>query len=81
MPTSISVFEYKQRIAYNGSSLAEYIGYARPGPGTASPGTASPIWRLCKLTYSGTNVIAIDWANGNQNYDKVWDSRTGYTYN
>jgi len=81
MPTSISVFEYKQRIAYNGSGLAEYMGFAKPGPGTASTGTAENIWRLCKLTYSGTNVVLISWGNGNQNFDKSWDSRTLYTYN
>jgi hypothetical protein len=79
--TSVTAFIYKERYAYDAGNKAEYLGWALPGPGTATSGTASAIWRIAKLTYSGNNVISILFANGSKDFAYVWDSRTSYAYN
>lgn len=58
-----------QAIAYNGT-LAEYIGYALPGSSKAAP-----VWLIKKLTYSGSLVTDIQFANGVIAFNSVWDDR------
>lgn len=64
-----------QAIAYNGSNLTEYIGYALPGTSKSSPK-----WLIKKLTYSGSLVTDIQFANGVIAFDQVWDARGGLSY-
>jgi hypothetical protein len=64
-----------QAMAYTGAGMTEYVGKAEPGTAQSMTG-----WQIMKLTYSGTNVIKIEWASGNANFDKIWDSRAGYVY-
>lgn len=53
-----------------------YQGYAEPGTGSGSTG-----WAIKKLTYDGSDAITgIVWASGNNQFDKVWNSRGSYTY-
>lgn len=59
-----------QAIAYNGSNLTEYIGYALPGTSKSSPK-----WLIKKLTYSGSLVTDIQFANGVIAFDQIWDNR------
>ena len=65
----------KQRIAYTAGGLTEYVGEAAPGTATSAAG-----WRIKKLTYSGSSVTQIDYADGNANFDNIWDNRATYTY-
>lgn len=50
--------------------------------GTAPSGylDSSPVWQILRLTLSGSDVIAIDWADGNQSYDNIWDDRFSKDY-
>jgi hypothetical protein len=68
---------YIQRIAYvSGTSQPEYIGLAKPGTATSSAG-----WQIKKLTYSGTDVVSILFADGDTKFDNIWDNRsTSYIY-
>jgi hypothetical protein len=67
---------FAQQIAYDSSDRPQYIGVAAPGVLTAEAR-----WSIKKLTYSATNqVTKIEYAGGTNEFDKVWDSRTGYTY-
>lgn len=66
--------EYTTRMEYDGTKVL-YVGEAQPGTATSSPN-----WRIKKLTYSGNLVTQIDWAGGSNAFDKIWDSRTSYTY-
>lgn len=54
-----------------------YLGEAEP-----ATATSSARWRIKKFTYdAGTNnVNAIDYASGNDFFDKIWDNRTTYVY-
>lgn len=41
--------------------------------------TSSPFWRIRKISVSGT-VSSILWADGDENFDNVWDDRTSLLY-
>lgn len=66
---------YIQRMSYTGAGLPEYIGLASPGTATSASS-----WQIRKLTYTGTNVTQVDFADGNLDFDNVWDDRTGLSY-
>jgi len=51
-----------------------YIGEATTGTTTSSSN-----WRIKRLTQSGS-VLIIEWADGNGNFDNIWDNRTSLTY-
>ena len=68
------------QIAYgtsgNANGLQEYIGYAFPGALSSAAR-----WQIRKLTYdSSQREVSIRFANGSDNFDKIWDSRTSYDY-
>lgn len=50
-----------------------YIGYAPIGTAGATAG-----WQIQKL--DKTSGLIITWADGNSNYDNVWNNRTSLTY-
>lgn len=58
----------------NASDGNTYFGYAAPG---SAVGDA--VWAIQRLRVSGTETI-IEWADGDQDYDNVWDDRTTLTY-
>ena len=51
-----------------------YIGVAA----IASDG-ASPVWQIRRMQTSGT-VSSIKWADGDQQFDNVWNNRASLTY-
>lgn len=65
---------WTQKIAYTGDHV-EYVGQASPGT-TASEAK----WSIKKLTYSGSHVTDIQWANGDNGFKFIWDDRASYTY-
>ena len=67
---------YTSRVEYNVSNKPVYAGEAAPG---TLPNEAG--WRIQKITYDvSDNPLIVEWASGNQNFDKVWDERSSYTY-
>lgn len=56
------------------SATVTYVGYA-------SPGTleASSTWKIQKITISGS-ITTVLFAEGDDNFDKVWNDRASYTY-
>lgn len=56
------------------SSTVFYIGEAPVG----SP-TSRAIWRIKRMTLTGNN-FDIDWADGNDDFDNIWDNRASLTY-
>ena len=51
-----------------------YIGKALPGELKSSA-----VWAIQKVTATGQD-LSITWADGNSQYNKVWDSRASYSY-
>jgi len=53
-----------------------YRGEAPAGTADAASG-----WRIRKITIGAVDGDVIEtWADGNSNYDNVWDNRLSYTY-
>ena len=52
-----------------------YLGEAPPGS-LSSDGK----WRIRKFVYVANNLTEVQWADGDGNFDKVWDDRATYTY-
>lgn len=61
------------RLDQNTATIA-YVGEA-----AIAASTAAPVWRIKRL--DTTSGIIIQWADGNQHFDNVWDNRTSLTYN
>lgn len=55
-------------------SSTTYVGKAPFATATSSAG-----WQIRKILSSGT-VTSILWADGNDNFDNIWDNRTSLTY-
>ena len=51
-----------------------YVGKAAPGSSTAAP-----VWQIQRLHTVGT-VMALQDADGNANFDNVWDDRASLSY-
>lgn len=67
---------YTTKIEYDASNNPIYIGDAVPGTLTSTS-----VWRIKKLTYDASNnPTDIQWADGNTNFDKIYDNRATYTY-
>lgn len=64
-----------EKMSYINDGFPEYIGKALPG--TLS---SSAAWRIKKLTYSGMNVTDIQFADGDTNFDNIWDNRESLNY-
>lgn len=58
------------------SATVTYTGYAPPGTLTSAA-----TWKIKRTTLSNSgNDIAIEWADGNNNFDNVFDNRAGLSY-
>lgn len=55
------------------SSTEFYVGEA-----TIAAPTSSPMWRIRKVNTS--TGVDIKWADGNANFDNVWDNRATLNY-
>lgn len=53
----------------------QYIGFAQP-----NTATAEDAWVVIRLTYVSSDLSAVEWAAGTNQFVNVWDSRAGYTY-
>lgn len=51
-----------------------YIGEAEPGSLTSDP-----VWRIKKVDFTGDDS-AITWADGNSNFDNIWDDHLSLSY-
>lgn len=61
---------------YNANGDPKYIGLAIPGTATSASK-----WKLMKLTYDASlNLTDVQYADGNENFDNVWNIRGTYTY-
>ncbi len=64
------------KIAYDANNNPEYMGQATPGTSVSEVG-----WQIKKFTYDvNQNVTDIQFAEGSNLYNRVWDSRASYSY-
>lgn len=64
---------FATRIDEVNASLS-YIGWAIPGTLDAAA-----TWRIMRMSVTGT-VNAIEWADGNEDFDNVWNDRASLSY-
>ena len=65
----------RRSLRYDGDSDSiQYVGEAPVGSNENSA-----VWRIFRLTYTGGS-IALEWADGNDNYDNVWAARAALSY-
>ena len=64
-----------QRNAYDGSNQLVYQGWAKPGSATSGA-----VWVIARYTWSGGLNTVREWADGNHNFDNVWDDRAALSY-
>ena len=57
-----------------GGSSPIYLGKAAP-----TSATSAAAWQIQKYTYSGSNVVAIQYAGAGA-FTNVWDDRVGLVY-
>lgn len=50
--------------------------------GEAIVGTAPSVssWRIVRISIGNDGDVTNEWADGNANFDNIWDNRTGLTY-
>lgn len=49
------------------------------GKAAISSNTGDSVWQIKRILVSGTQTI-IEWADGNSNFDKVWNDRASLSY-
>ncbi len=42
--------------------------------------SANPVWRIRRLTIGNDGDVTEEWANGNSNFDNIWDNRITLEY-
>jgi hypothetical protein len=60
---------------YDGGDAPVYVGEAAPGTATSAAG-----WKIKRLTYSGANLTAVEWADGDVQADNIYDNRASISY-
>lgn len=69
---------WTKRIEYDSSARAIYVGNANP----KNSATDQPVWQIQRLSYNGsdTSPNLIQWADGDDLFNNIWDSRASYSY-
>lgn len=57
------------------SATVTYVGQAQDGSDIGDP-----VWQIQRITSSG-GATEIEWGDGNNDFDNVWDDRSSLTYN
>jgi hypothetical protein len=57
------------------TSNVTYIGSAVPGSLTSDP-----VWQISKIDKTTAGVMVTTWADGNAQFDNVWDNRASLTF-
>ena len=67
---------YTQKFENDSLGRAIYIGFAEPGSATSDPK-----WQIRKQTKDSIGAATdIQFANGENTFDKIWDDRASYSY-
>lgn len=52
-----------------------YVGEAATGSATSSA-----VWRIKKIDETSSPDVIVTWADGNGNFDNIWDNRLSLSY-
>lgn len=66
----------RRQVKFDGEDpTVNYIGESSFGTATSTP-----TWRIFRLSYTGTGSFTLDYADGDDLFDNVWDDRASLTY-
>jgi len=67
---------YTQLLEYDADNNVTYIGIADPGSATSAA-----VWQIRHLDYdANNNVTSIKWADGDDEFNNIWDNRVALSY-
>lgn len=69
LPTSLRKLIYDEVDA-----TTTYLGFAAPGALTSAS-----VWLIQRLTFTGPDIL-MEFADGNAEFDNVWDNRASLSY-
>jgi len=61
----------------SGTATTLYVGYAKPGSGGSE---AAAIWAIKRIENPSTDTWQIEWADGDQEFNNIWNDRESLTY-
>ncbi len=64
-----------RRLSYTSDGFTEYEGWAAPGSSTSSA-----VWRIKKNIWSNRRLTAIQWADGDTDFNNVWTNPSSLSY-
>ena len=70
-----SLVGFTSAFEYDANNNPIYIGTAAPGSAKSAAA-----WQIRRLTYSGTNVTDIQYANGTLDFTASWNNRASLSY-
>ena len=74
--TPVRLATNQRKIIYDEQSASlAYLGAAAAGSSAADP-----FWRIQRITYGPGNSFSIAFADGNVEFDNVWDDRASLAY-
>ena len=53
----------------------QYVGFAQP-----NTATSEDAWAIMRLTFSASDLAAVEWAAGTNRFANVWDDRAAASY-
>lgn len=69
---------YAERTDFVGETVL-YRGIAQLVDGEPGPDEGDAVWRIYRITFDG-NDSTKQWADGNADFDNVWDDRASLDY-
>jgi len=66
-----------KRYAYNASGQLQYEGWASS---SLNPQPTQAVWAIKMYTYSGTQLVLEQWANGSSSRTNVWNNAASLGY-
>lgn len=65
-------------VALRFDNAADPVAYK--GEATAGTATSAASWRISRITTANDGSVTIEWADGNTNFDNIWNNRTSLSY-
>lgn len=65
----------KRSVRLDEDGVLTYVGDADPGASEAGA-----VWRIQRLDSTVADDLTILWADGNSQFDNIWDNRAGLSY-
>ena len=66
-----------KRYAFNAAEQLQYEGWASSA---INPQPNQAVWAIKMYTYSGTNLVMEQWANGSSSRTNVWNNASSLEY-